>query len=116
MKTFVVGMNRKQAIQLSDFCKHHEKTQFFFCKDQGAYFGSTAGSQSEGNFENCIIYMKGCDPEQNVNFYETITNRFGGDDFGEHFDVQLLVNFIASSYKRINFRFNKRSISVGFSS
>ena len=115
MKTFKTGLNKAQAKKLFDFCQNNSVDKFFFAKDQGAYFGATKGSQSEGDFKNCIVYLQGCDPDKNEDFYETCRNRFGGDDFGEHFEVNLLNEFVSSNYKRLNFNFNKQSISVSFS-
>lgn len=115
MKTFSVGLNRAQATKLADFCKANAVKKFFFAKDHGAYFGVTKGSEAAGNFESCIVYMRGCDPNKDEHFYEVSRERFGGDDFGEHFDTKLLNEFVASGYKRINFKFNKCSISVKYS-
>ena len=116
MKTFSVSMNMAQAKQLFNFCDKNKVKEFFFAKDQGAYFGATSGNSSEGNFENCILYVRGCDPQKNDDWWENASHRFGGDDFGEHFDCDLLKQFVTSAYKRITFKFNVNSISVSFNS
>lgn len=114
MKTFSVSLNQEQAKKLVSFCQLHSVGHFFFAKDNGAYFGATKGSQSKGDFENCIIYVSGCDPEKNEGYYDTCQARFGGDDFGEHFEIDALNIFVASESKRITFKFNKRSITASF--
>ena len=58
--------------------------------------------------------MQGCNPEKNKDWYDTAESRFGGDDFGEHFDAQVLKDFVDSGYKRINFKFTASRISVSF--
>ncbi|WP_076922836.1 DUF3085 domain-containing protein [Pseudoalteromonas sp. SK20] len=114
MKTFNVSLNKSQSKKIFDFCQKHSVTHFYFAKDQGAYFLAKKGSTSNGDFENCLVYVKGCDPNKNTECYETARNRFGGDDFAESFEVDVLAQFVNSEYKRINFRFNLNSISISF--
>lgn len=83
-------LNAKQVRELSAFCKKHDAKTFFMAKDNGAYVGATGGSHDEGTFENCIFYFKGMDPNKNEDYYEATAWAFGGDDFGETFDVDFL--------------------------
>ena len=92
MSTF--SITRKEANKLFQFCKENSLKEFFIAKDQGAYIGATAGSQSEGNFRNSIHYIDGCNPEKDEDFYANARDRFGGDDFGEHLPVMWLNAFL----------------------
>lgn len=83
-------LNAKQVRTLSAFCKKHGNKHFFMAKDNGAYVGATGGSHEEGTFENCIFYFKGMDPNKNEDAYDAALYAFGGDDFGETFDVDFL--------------------------
>lgn len=114
MTTFTVGLNKEQANTIKSFCKLHSVDRFYFAKDQGAYFLAKKGSNSNEDFKNCIVYVRGCDPEKDTEWYEAARDRFGGDDFYESFEISVLDQFVATDYKRINFRFNVNSISITF--
>ncbi len=91
-----ITLTRADVQKLSDFCAKHGEDKWFLAKDQGAYVGATGGSQEEGTFENCIFYFKGCDPHKDEDWYDEAHYKFGGDDFGEHFEVELLTKFLAN--------------------
>lgn len=86
--TNIISLPLNKTRELLEFCQTNNVDQFFFAKDQGAYFGATAGKGD--TFCNSIHYMRGCDPDKNPDFYENAMARFGGDDFGEHFPVKWL--------------------------
>jgi len=83
-----ITLKAKDVHELSDFLKRHGKSEFFLAKDQGAYIGANAGSHSDGTFESIIHYFAGCNPDKDVDFYETSRWKFGGDDFGQMLPAQ----------------------------
>lgn len=84
-----ITLNNTNRQKLAAFCKKHSVKKWFLAKDDGAYFGATTGSDKDNTFENCIIYIKGCDPRKG-DVWENTRRKFGGDDFGEHFDTGML--------------------------
>lgn len=82
--------NREEIARLAAFCKAHNCPTFFLAKDQGAYIGATAGTEKNNDFCNCVLYVDGCNPDVDENWYETARRKFGGDDFGEMLDVRWL--------------------------
>jgi hypothetical protein len=84
-----ITLNKKQLDQFAAFIRKHDVKKWFLAKDQGAYVGATAG---EGDtFENIIFYFKGMDPNKDGEFYDNAMYAFGGDDFGEHFDADIIL-------------------------
>ena len=88
MSSIILPMGSLQ--QFSDFIRKHDCENWFVAKDQGAYIGATSGTADEGTFKNCIFYFKGCDPKQDEDWWDTCRHKFGGDDFGEHFDAAII--------------------------
>lgn len=89
----VASIARKDAETLLAFCKEHNQKEFFFAKDQGVYFGSNVGEYGKDNFKNCIIYLKGFDPDKDDDWYDQAHYKFGGDDVGIHLPLQWLEAF-----------------------
>lgn len=62
--------------------------QVFFVKDEGAYLMS-AGNPRQlipgQDTRSVVVYADGCDPDKNPDWWDEVTSRCGGDDFG--FDV-----------------------------
>tara|TARA_R110000787_G_scaffold86717_2_gene184860 strand:- start:310 stop:672 length:363 start_codon:yes stop_codon:yes gene_type:complete len=85
-----ITLSKNQVTKLSKFMRKHDSENWFLAKDQGAYVGATGGSHEDGNFENCLYYFKGCDPNKDEFFYDTAREKFGGDDFGEQFDAEII--------------------------
>lgn len=53
--------------------------KMIFVKDQGVYLmGATEGKAPEH-----ILYVRGCDPSKNEDWYDKAYS-YGGDDFGEY--------------------------------
>lgn len=95
----IASINRQQALELFEFCKKHELTEFFFAKDHGVYLGATVGSIKAGNFQRSIHYLEGMSPdkvESNVDLFELMGRKFGYDDFGVRIPVQWLDVFFNS--------------------
>lgn len=91
----IARFTRKQVEVLVQFGSELNKEKFFLAKDQGLYLGITNGSHEKGDFSNCIQYAKGCDPKLNSDdWYETARSIAGGDDFGEHLDIDILVSVL----------------------
>ncbi|MAA94917.1 MAG: hypothetical protein CML22_07020 [Rheinheimera sp.] len=89
----VASISRKDAQTLLAFCKEHNQKEFFFAVDHGAYFGSNVGEHGKESFKNCIIFLKGCDPDKYEDWYDQAHYKFGGDDMGVHLPVQWLEAF-----------------------
>lgn len=83
-----ITLKANEVRQLSEFLKRHNRDTFFVAKDHGAYVGATAGSNSDGTFENLIFYFTGCNPHKDSDYYENAMDKFGGDDFGEMLPAQ----------------------------
>lgn len=83
-----ITLKRADVQTLLDFCEKHDKKNWFLAKDQGAYVGAAA--TVDGEVENVLFYFKGCDPTKNDDWYDEAHYKFGGDDFGEHFEVDIL--------------------------
>ncbi|USD58964.1 DUF3085 domain-containing protein [Vibrio sp. SCSIO 43140] len=83
--------SRKQVEELVQFCKKHNKPQFFLAKDQGLYLGQTVGSHKTNDFQNNVQYAKGCDPKLDDElWWDNSRDIAGGDDFGEHLPLEML--------------------------
>lgn len=89
-----ITLNKKQIDQFSAFLRKHDVKKWFLAKDDGAYIGATGGSEEEGTFENILFYFKGMDPKKDGEdtVWENAHQAFGGDDFGEHFDAEVVHN------------------------
>jgi hypothetical protein len=61
--------------------------------DQGAYFAATTGSHEDKSFQNCVQFLKGMNPEQDEDWYDTAHGLFGYDDVGEFLSVDWLEMF-----------------------
>lgn len=85
-----ITLNRKDLDTFADFLNKHGLDKFFLAKDDGAYIGATAGSHEDGNFERCIFYFAGCDPKKDEFCWENARDKFGGDDFGEHLEADVV--------------------------
>lgn len=91
-----ITITRKDLEAMSALAKKHGSKKFFMAKDQGAYVGVCGGDHDKGTFENHIVYFKGMDPKKNpYDFYDNARYAFGGDDFGEHFDIDIIHKLVA---------------------
>lgn len=78
-----ITLNKTQIDKLSTFAKKHDLKKWFMAKDEGAYVGASAGEAG-----NCIFYFKGMNPNVDAEeAYENARYAFGGDDFGQHFEI-----------------------------
>jgi hypothetical protein len=92
-------ITRSQASKIVDFCTKNGEKQFFFAKDQGAYFGATTGTHANNNFSNIIFYQEGMNPDVSEeanggDWYDNARIAWGGDDFGIHIDISALYGFV----------------------
>lgn len=116
----VASITREQASQLFTFCKDNSIKEFFFAKDQGAYFGATVGSHEDKNFKNSIQYLKGMNPDienkDGSDWYDNALDKFGGDDFGVELPVQWLSVFLEdprmAKKKMFSIRINTNSVRL----
>lgn len=83
-----ITLKKKQIDQFSAFLRKHDVKKWFLAKDDGAYIGATGGSDDD--FERCIFYFRGMDPSKDEFAWDTARDAFGGDDFGEHFDAEII--------------------------
>jgi len=90
-----ITITRKDLEAMSALAKKHGSKKFFMAKDEGAYVGVTGGSQDEGTFENHLCYFKGMNPKTNEDAWDNARYAFGGDDFGEHFDIDIIHKLVA---------------------
>lgn len=89
-----ITINRADLEAMSALAKKHGSTKFFMAKDQGAYVGVTGGKDE--TFENHICYFKGMNPKTDPDgYYDNMVYAFGGDDFGEHFDIKIIHDLVA---------------------
>lgn len=108
-----ITLNRKNLEALSAFAKKHELKTFFLAKDQGAYVGATGGKFGTDDFEQCLFYFAGCNPKTNDDWYEEARYKFGGDDFGEQFDIDTIHKLVANPLTtKMVIRVGKNSISM----
>lgn len=107
------SISRAAALELLAFCRQHQKTVFFFAKDQGAYFGAVIGTFGEANFTRSIHYVAGCDPKKDEDWYDTARAIYGGDDFGEELPVKWLeILEQTPSAKQLTIKIKARSIEL----
>lgn len=90
-----ITISRKDLEAMSALAKKHDSKKFFMAKDEGAYVGVTGGNQEDGTFENHIVYFKGMNPKTNEDAWDNARYAFGGDDFGEHFDIDIIHKLVA---------------------
>jgi hypothetical protein len=59
-------------------------------KDQGVYFLAERGERRPDGRQKLIAYAMGCNPDVDAfdDWWELARAEFGGDDFGEFFDLQ----------------------------
>lgn len=115
-KGLIMGIaifTRKQVEELVQFCKKHNKTQFFLAKDQGLYIGQTVGSQKNNDFENNIQYANGCDPKlDDDEWWDNSRDIAGGDDFGEHLPLGTIEKTLAdNSWKNLKVKITETELT-----
>lgn len=95
-------MNKMAAIGKDEGLK-----TFFLAKDQGAYIGIV------GKKEKHIVYFRGMNPEKDEYWYEAAADAFGGDDFGEWFDLPMLTELLKDeTVSGCKFNVGKTKISI----
>lgn len=106
-----VSMSRAEAQKLYDFCTEHNQSEFCFAKDHGAYFCATKVEDT-----NVVIYMKGCNPKTDEDWWDEAYYRFGGDDFGVHLPIKWLELFLTHPHfkakRRMSVRINQNSVRL----
>lgn len=90
-----ITINRDDLEKMAALAIKHNTKKFFMAKDQGAYVGVTGGRQEDGTFESHIVYFNGCNPKTDADYYDNAQDKFGGDDFGEHFDMAIIHKLVA---------------------
>jgi len=91
-----MSITRKQALELRNFCLRNKVDEFFLSNDNGAYIGATSGK--DDTFKNSIHYIKGCNPDNDPDYYEECRYKYGGDDFGVHLPVDWLNEFFNNQH------------------
>mgnify|MGYP000235632378 CR=1 FL=1 len=108
-----ITISRKDLEAMSALAKKHGAEKFFMAKDEGAYVDVTGGSQDAGNFENHIVYFKGMNPKTNEDAWDNARYAFGGDDFGEHFDIDIIHKLVADPLTtKMVLKVGKSNISI----
>ena len=102
-----MSIKREQALELMKFCLVNKVDDFFIANDNGAYFGATYGGHDDGSFKNNIQYIKGCNPDNDPDYYEECRYKYGGDDFGVHLPVDWLKTFFNDNHYK-----NKRMFAI----
>lgn len=109
-------LTREQTQQLVDFCKKHDIKKWFLAKDEGAYVGACGGSRDNGTFENILFHFRGMDPKNEAYqgaAWDNARDAFGGDDFGEHFDLAILTKLLADeTFIKLVVKVSAASISL----
>lgn len=82
-----ITLSKAEVKRLIKFCDDKAITHYFIAKDQGAYLGASKGAEPG---DSCIFYFAGCNPEKDADWWENSSYKFGGDDFGEHLDLDWL--------------------------
>tara|TARA_R110000744_G_scaffold6491_1_gene22691 strand:- start:159 stop:491 length:333 start_codon:yes stop_codon:yes gene_type:complete len=77
-----ITIGKKKIDKLAEFIRKNNLDHWFMAKDDGAYIGASTGP------ERVIYYFAGCNPDKDEYAWETARDKFGGDDFGEHFAVE----------------------------
>lgn len=80
-----------EAKKLIQFCKDKGLETYFIAKDQGAYLGASKGAEPG---DQLIYYFAGCNPSKDADWWENSSYKFGGDDFGEIFQIAGLAEMI----------------------
>jgi len=111
-----ITITREQTQQIVDLCQKHGTKKWFLAKDEGAYIGACGGSHNDGTFENVIFYFRGMDPKNEKyagEAWDNAQHAFGGDDFGEHFDLAVLVKLLADeTFAKLIVKVGATSISI----
>lgn len=108
-----ITITRKDLEAMAALATKHDVKKFFMAKDEGAYVGITGGSQEDGNFEREIFYFKGMNPKTNEDAWDNARHAFGGDDFGEHFDMDIIHKLVADPLTtKMVLKVGKSSISI----
>jgi len=111
-----VSISIKDAKRILEFCKTNKLDEFFFAKDQGAYFGATVGSHEDETFKNCIVYVAGCDPDKDTDWYDTAHAMFGGDDFGQMLPISWIEETVRAEaikpVKKFTINLTTRTVSL----
>lgn len=102
-------LTRQQALDLQKFCEERKITKYFIAKDHGAYLGASLG---KGN--NMLFHFPGCDPEKDPLWYENAEMLFGGDDFGEHLELESLSSALAAGALKIRWSITSTEIKMEY--
>ena len=86
-----ITLNRQQLDQFAAFLRKHDCDKWFIAKDEGAYIGATAADESGKVTDRCIFYFRGCDPKKDEDYWDTQQSMFGGDDFGEYLEAEIVL-------------------------
>jgi len=106
-----ITITRKDLEAMSALAKKHGTKKFFMAKDEGAYVGVTGGKDE--TFENHICYFKGMNPKINDDAWDNARHAFGGDDFGEHFDMDIIHKLVADPLTtKMVIKVGRSSISI----
>lgn len=111
-----ITLTREQTQQIVDLCQKHGQTKWFMAKDEGAYIGACGGSHEDGTFENVIFHFRGMDPKNEAYpgaAWDNARDAFGGDDFGEHFEVSILTKLLADeTFVKLVFKADYNGMSI----
>tara|TARA_R110000744_G_scaffold50337_2_gene108908 strand:- start:334 stop:693 length:360 start_codon:yes stop_codon:yes gene_type:complete len=84
-----ITLKRDQLDEFALFLRNHDVEKWFIAKDHGAYIGATNKEKGD-KFKNKLFYFSGCNPDTDEDFYDNAIDKFGGDDFGEFFDSDVV--------------------------
>lgn len=111
-----ITLTREQVQQIADLCAKHGQTKWFMAKDEGAYIGACGGSHEDKTFENVIFYFRGMNPKKEAyagEAWDNARDAFGGDDFGEHFEVSILTKLLADeTFVKLVFKADYNGMSI----
>lgn len=86
-----------------------------FVHDQGIYCMSNGIPRDVSDEKSTYcVYAKGCDPQNDEDFYEEARYLVGGDDFVEIFPVTEATLQRCDQFRELEIKVNKRSISLTF--
>lgn len=95
MRKQSITLTRDQVREMTKFLVENGKSHWFVLKNHGACVG-VAHKRDGFELEGILYYFAGCNPQTDEDFHETTQAKFGGDDFVEHLEYELLEEFLNS--------------------
>lgn len=112
MRAQTITLNRAKVQQLADHCVKHKLDSWVVAKNEGAYVGAFAGPLPE---QQCLFYFNGCDPKIDEWWHDTARAKFGGDDFEDRMDTDVLKDALADKeMTSVKVKVSSKKIEVTF--